>query len=238
MSISLKRARAIFVKDYKEFSRNYAVSLLLIFPIIIAFGLRGVSPDLKAATFGLLLNTSFVMLPSFAQACLIAEEKEHNTLRSLMMTPATTMDVLIGKSTLVFIMSVVILTIATFLFGYEPNSLWAFAAAIILSIILYTAAGTISGLFSRTVLEASFSIIPVLIVFTAVPYGGMLLVDKFPLFKALEYTPSIQLLHLLNIRNLGYTTGDLLKPLLIILAWTVVLTMVSIILYQRRLKDE
>ena len=34
MSISLKRARAIFVKDYKEFSRNYAVSLLLIFQLL------------------------------------------------------------------------------------------------------------------------------------------------------------------------------------------------------------
>lgn len=36
MSISYKRARAIFVKDYKEFSRNYALSIMLIFPIIIA----------------------------------------------------------------------------------------------------------------------------------------------------------------------------------------------------------
>jgi len=238
MSISLKRVRAIFMKDYKEFSRNYAVSLLLIFPIIIAFGLRSAPPELTNSTFGLVLNTSFVMLPSFAQACLIAEEKERNTLRSLMMTPATTMDVLVGKSTLVFVMSFVILAIATFLFGYEPANLWAFVAAIILSIILYTAAGTISGLFSRTVLEASFSIIPVLIVFTALPYGGMLLVDKFSIFKALEFTPSIQLLRLLNIRNIGSTTGDLLKPLLIILAWTVVLTIVSVILYKRRLKDE
>ena len=87
------------------------------------------------------------------------------------MTPATTVDVLIGKSSLVFVMSVVILAIATYLYGYEPVSIWAFVAAILLSIILYTAAGTISGLFSKTVLEASFSIIPVLIVFTAVPYG-------------------------------------------------------------------
>lgn len=238
MSISLKRARAIFVKDYKEFSRNYAVSLLMVFPIIMAFGLRGVSPELTAAAFGLVLNTSFVMLPSFVQACLIAEEKERNTLRSLMMTPATTMDVLIGKSSLVFVMSVVILAIATYLFGYEPASLWAFVAAIIFSIILYTAAGTISGLFSKTVLEASFSILPVLIVFTAIPYGGRFLADEFPIFKALEYTPSIQLLYLLDIRNIDLTTGDLLRPLLIILAWTVVLTIVSVILYQRRLKDE
>jgi len=238
MSISLKRVRAIFVKDYKEFSRNYAISLLLFFPIIIAFGLRGAPPDLTTVTFGLVLNTSFVMLPSFAQACLIAEEKEHNTLRSLMMTPATTMDVLIGKSTLVFVMSVVVLAIATYLFGFEPASIWAFVAAIILSIILYTAAGTISGLFSKTVLEASFSIIPVIIVFTAIPYGGRFLANDYPIFKALDYTPSIQLLYLLNIRNTGFTTGELLKPLLIILAWTVVFTIVSVILYQRRLKDE
>ncbi|WP_339319107.1 hypothetical protein [Paenibacillus sp. FSL R10-2734] len=50
--------------------------------------------------------------------------------------------------------------------------------------------------------------------------------------------PSSQLVHLLGLSNTGYETGDVLKPLLIILAWTVVLTVVSVILYQRRLKDE
>ena len=64
----------------------------------------------------------------FCTSLLIAEEKERNTLRSLMMTPATTVDVLIGKSSLVFVMSVVILAIATYLYGYEPVSIWAFVA--------------------------------------------------------------------------------------------------------------
>lgn len=168
---------------------------------------------------------------------MIAEEKERNTLRSLMMTPATTMDVLIGKSTLVFVMSAVVLAIATFIFGYKPANIWAFVAAIILSIILYTAAGTICGLFSKTLLEASLSIIPAAIVFTAPPVATLLFGD-FPIFKVLDYTPSVQLVQLLNIRNIGFTTGDLIKPLLIILVWTVVLTIVSVILYQRRLKDE
>ncbi|KOR82147.1 ABC transporter permease subunit [Paenibacillus solani] len=237
MSISLKRAGAIFVKDYKEFSRNYAVSIMLIFPIIFAFLLRGTGPSLVGA-FGLVLNISFVILTSFAQACLIAEEKERNTLRSLMMTPATTMDVLIGKSSLVFVMSAVVLAIATYIYGYEPVGIWAFVAAIMFSIILYTAAGTICGLFSKTLLEASLSIIPVSIVFTGAPYAGMLLADDFPIFKVLEYAPNIQLVRLLNISNTASTTGDLLKPLLIILAWAVVLTIVSVVLYQRRLKDE
>lgn len=246
MSISLKRARAIFVKDYKEFSRNYAISISLLFPIILALLFRsagpllfrGVNPSLNGAfAFGLILNPSFVLLTCLVQAYLIAEEKERNTLRSLMMTPATTMDVLIGKSTLVLIMSAVALAIATFVIGYEPASIWAFVAAIFLSIILYIAAGTICGLFSKTLLEASLSILPVAFVFTAAPWGAFL-EDDFPIFKVLDYMPSSQLVHLLGIRNIGFTMEEFFNPLLIILAWTVVLTIVSVVLYQRRLKDE
>lgn len=236
MSISLKRARAIFVKDYKEFSRNYAVSIMLIFPIILALLFREAGASLPGAS-GFLFNTSFVLLTCFAQACLIAEEKERNTLRSLMMTPATSLDVLIGKSSLVFVMSVVVLAISTLLFGYEPANIWAFVAAIILSIILYTASGTICGLFSKTLLEASLSILPVAFIFMGAPWGAVLEKD-YPVFQVLDYMPSSQLVHLLGISNTGFTTGDILKPLLIILVWTVVLTIVSVVLYQRRLKDE
>jgi len=238
MSISLKRARAIFVKDYKEFSRNYGVSIIVILPIVLALLFRGAGPSyLGAFAIGLVLNPSFVLLTCLVQTCLIAEEKERNTLRSLMMTPATTMDVLIGKSTLVFIMSAVVLAIATFILGYEPASIWAFVAAIMLSIILYIAAGTICGLFSKSLLEASLSIMPVALVFTGAPWGAFLAED-YPVLKVLDYAPSSQLVHLLGVSGTGFTTGDLLKPLLIILAWTVALTIVSVVLYQRRLMDE
>ncbi|MNX54135.1 ABC-2 family transporter protein [compost metagenome] len=236
MSISLKRAGAIFVKDYKEFSRNYAVSFSVIVPIIFAFLFRSAGSSLPGA-IGFLLNTSFVLLTCLVQACLIAEEKERNTLRSLMMTPATTMDVLIGKSTLVFVVSTVDLAIATYIYGYEPASIWAFVAAIILSVILYTAAGTICGLFSKTLLDASLSIMPVALLFTGAPWG-VLLAKDYPIFKVLDYMPSSQLVHLLGIRDTGFMTGDLLRPLLIILEWTALLTIVSVVLYQRRLRDE
>ncbi|MHA7966317.1 ABC transporter permease [Paenibacillus sp. CAU 1782] len=233
MNISLKRARAIFVKDYKEFSRNYAVSICLVFPIVFAFIFRDSGTPVA---FGFLLNFSFVIVTCLVQACLIAEEKERNTLRSLMMTPASTGDVLIGKSSLAFVMSAVVLAITTYLVDYQPASLWAFVVAVTLSIILYTAAGTICGLYSKSVLEASLSVLPVAAIFTGAT-GGALLVDRYPIFKVLDYMPSSQLVHLLDLSS-GYTTGDVLKPLLIILAWTLVLCIVAIILYQRRLKDE
>lgn len=236
MNLSFKRARAIFVKDYKEFSRNYAISIVVIFPIVFAVLFRGAGSSLPGA-IGFLLNSSFVILTCLVQACLIAEEKERNTLRSLMMTPATTMDVLIGKSTLVFVMSAVVLAASTLILGYEPASMWAFVAAILLSIILYIAAGTICGLYSKTLLDASLAIIPVGIVFAGPPWGAFF-VEDYPILKVLDYMPSSQLVHLLNLPKAGFAAGDLLKPLLMILVWTVGLSVVSVVLYQRRLKDE
>ena len=136
------------------------------------------------------------------------------------------------------LMSAVVLAISTYILGYEPASISAFVVAIILSIILYTAVGTICGLFTKTILDASLAIIPVAVVFTSAPYGGAMLAEQFPVFNVLEYMPSSQLVYLLDLSSTGYRAGDLLKPLLIILAWTVVLTIVSVVLYGRRLKDE
>ncbi|GBF76498.1 hypothetical protein PA598K_04972 [Paenibacillus sp. 598K] len=236
MNLSARRVRAIFVKDYKEFSRNYALSILLVFPLVFAVIFRAAGASLPGA-IGFLLNISFVTLTSFVQACLIAEEKERNTLRSLMMTPATRLDVLIGKSALVGVMSVVVLAISLAIFGYEPASWWAFVVANLLSIILYIAAGTICGLYSKTLLDASLTILPVALIFSGAPWGAYVAED-YPIFRVLDYMPSSQLVHLLNVPHTGYAWTDLFTPLLFIFAWTVVLTVAALALYQRRLKDE
>lgn len=240
MNISIKRVRAIFVKDYKEFSRNYAVSICLTFPLIFAFIFRGAGSDISHAALaqsaGFLFNVSFVIVTCLVQACLIAEEKERNTLRSLMMTPATTTDVLIGKSSLAFVLSAVILAISTYILGYEPASLWAFVGGIVFSTLFYIAAGTICGLYSKSVLEASLAVLPVGVIFTGATWGA-LLQSRYPIFKVLDYMPSSQFNHLLGLSP-DFTMGDVLEPLLIILAWTIVLTIVAVMLYKRRLKDE
>lgn len=75
MNISYKRIQAIFSKDFKEFTRNYSISIILIFPILFAFFYRSDDPTQLFMT-GFVLNFSFAMVTSFIQACLIAEEKE------------------------------------------------------------------------------------------------------------------------------------------------------------------
>ncbi len=236
MNVSLKRIQAIFIKDYKEFSRNYAVSIMILFPIAFALLYRTEAGD-QAAIYAFIMNFSLAMLTSFVQACLIAEEKERNTLRSLMMTPASMLDVLIGKSALVFLISAAVLAFSTYLFGYESSNVMLLAAALGISILLYTAIGTICGLYSKTLLEASLSVFPVLIIFTAGPFA-LVFEDQYPFLEVLRYLPSSQLSELLVEMEAGAAAGELTKPLVVISLWAVVLTVVSFVLYKKRLMDQ
>lgn len=238
MNISMKRIQAIFMKDYKEFSRNYTISVMLLFPLLFAFMYR--SENLDASTifmYAFVLNFSLAMMTSFIQACLIAEEKEKNTLRSLMLTPASMFDVLFGKSLFVIVMSVVTFALTIYILGYFPNgaALAWFIVALVLSIVLYTALGTICGLFSKTVMEATLAIFPVLIIFTMGQFGE-LFADRFAAASVLQYLPSAQLAQLMDAAIHG--GANLLQPTAIIAAWTVIITIFSLIIYKKRLMDE
>lgn len=235
MNISYKRIQAIFLKDYKEFSRNYSISIILVFPIFFALLYRSDDPSQTFMT-AFVLNFSFAMLTSFVQACLIAEEKEKNTLRSLMMTPASIFDVLLGKSALVFALSAAVLAVTVYILGYNPDNLIVFIIAVALSIILYTALGTICGLFSKSVMEASLAVFPILILFTASQFGVMF-EDRFSFLAILEYFPSAQLANLLALMQTDYQLSDTFESLGITLIWTIAITIISIVLYKKRLMD-
>ena len=235
MNVSLKRIQAIIVKDYKEFSRNYAISVMILFPLLFAFMYRSDGAE-QATMYAFVINFSLAMLTSFVQACLIAEEKERNTLRSLMMTPASMLDVLIGKSALVFIISAGVLALSTYIFGYDTSNMMVLVAAIGMSILLYTAVGTICGLYSKTLIEASLSIFPVLIIFTMGPFA-LVFEEDYPFVKVLRYLPSSQLSELLNALEIGAAADELVTHLVIISIWAIVLTVISFVLYKKRLMD-
>src|SRR5690606_20324319 len=135
------------------------------------------------------INFSLAMLTSFVQACLIAEEKERNTLRSLMMTPASMLDVLIGKSALVFIISAAVLALSTYIFGYDTSNMLVLVSSIVITIILYTSVETFFGLYSKILIEASLSIFPVLIIFIMGPFA-LVFEEDCPFVKVLRYLPS------------------------------------------------
>ena len=236
MNLSLKRVQAIFMKDYKEFSRNYAVSMVTFFPLILAIIYRQSETE-SIQSYFLPLNMTFSMVTAYVQACLIAEEKERNTLRSLMMSPASTADVLLGKSLLVFIVTAIILAVTAYLVGYAPTQVVMIIAALAISTVFYLGVGTICGLFTKSVMEASLAVLPVVLVFSFGPMALFLEESHF-LYKVAGWLPSTQLVVLAERSQQGASISEMMQALVVIFIWTLVAVIISIALFKKRTKDE
>ena len=236
MNMSMKRIQSIFMKDYKEFSRNYAISTVVLMPIILAFFYGRSNFELIQVYF-LPINMTFSMVTTFIHCCLIAEEKESNTLRSLMMSPASIADILIGKSALVFSITAVILALSIYLVGYEPANIIVLMLALSISIVFYIALGTICGLYTKTVMEATVTVMPVVIVFLM---GSLVLgfSEKYPILAVAEWLPSSQLILLAEALEAVAPTKELIVPFVVMIVWTVLALVVTTVLYKKRMTDD
>ncbi|KUP24626.1 ABC transporter permease [Paenibacillus sp. DMB5] len=236
MTFSTRRIFAILQKDYKDLSRNLYVTTTLFMPLLMAalFGRMGMG---TISSYYIVINMGFILVATYVQSALIAEEKEKNTLRGLMLSPASTMEIFCGKSLLSFIATAVVVTGSILLSNYNPRNMAVIAIALLLSAVFYVGLGTLIGLFTKSVMEASVVIVPVMLIFTS---GSLLipLIEKYPVLAVVEYMPNLQLLELANRVETGAGLGDTLLHLLIILAWVLVIHAVAAYVYKKRMVDE
>lgn len=235
MNLSIKRSIAILQKDYKDISKNLYVSTTFFMPLLFAAIYGRMGADSIEAHYTV-INLSLCLVAAFVQCSLIAEEKEKNTLRGLMLSPASTLDILVGKSLLSFIGTVIVIVIGAFLSEYKPENLFIISIAIILSIIFYIGLGTVLGLVTKSVMEASVLIMPFMLFFS---FGTFLtnFADKYPVLKVTEYLPNVHLVDLANEVQLGGSLSDVWMNLLIIIVWAVAVFALVVVVYRKRMMD-
>lgn len=237
MTFSVKRVMAIFQKDMKDLSKNMYVGTTILMPLILALIYGNMIDKPTIDIHYLVINLTLSIVTAFVQCAIIAEEKEKNTLRGLMLSPATIPEILGGKSLVTFILTIITLVLCAMLTGYEAANLGIIAIAIIISTLFYIALGTLMGLLSRTVMEASIVILPVMFLFG---FGSILqpFAEDYPILVVIDYLPSTQLLELATLVEAGSGFIDVVGNLAIIFAWVVVATIVTFIVFKKREMDE
>jgi len=237
MTFSLKRVVAIFEKDIKDLSKNMFVltSMLMPLPLAILFG--SVSKEPSIQMHYLVINMAFALVAAFVQCALIAEEKEKNTLRGLMLSPASTFEILSGKSLLSIVLTVITIVISALLTGYHPANFFIVALAIFISIFFYIALGTLLGLLTKSIMEASVITLPVMLLFGL---GSFLqaLTAEYPQLSFVEYLPNIQLELLATEVQNGVGITDVWSQLAVIAVWVVSACVLVVATYKKRARDE
>ena len=237
MTFSLKRVNAILLKDWKDLLKNSYIIFTLAFPLIFAVILGKVEAEAEGPQTTFLINFALVISGCFVQAAMIAEEKEKNTLRGLLLSPASTLEVLVGKSALSAIVTIIVIIGSILLSGFEPPSIFLFSLNVFLCLIIYITLGTLLGLFSRNVMETTIIGMPVLMIFGV---GSLLknVVDSKILLKIISFLPNEQSDIILSELSKNGGFNDVMNNLLILVVWVVIMLAVTFYTYGKRRFDK
>lgn len=236
MTFSMKRVNAIFQKDFKDISRNSAVSVTALMPLIMAFVIGKMGNDVSIDAHYMIINFTMVVVGSFVQCSLIAEEKEKNTLRGLMLSPASTFEIIGGKSLLSLIATIVTVVIGAYLTGYRPENVFMIAIAILFTSLFFIGLGTLLGLFAKSVMESTVIFMPFMLIFG---FGSMITMfaDKYPILKVMDYTPNMQLMDIAEKVQSGVGLGGVWLNFGIIALWIIAVFAITVIVFKRRKMD-
>lgn len=232
MKTSITRMQAIFVKDFKDLMKNMFISTSMLMPIILAFLYSRIS-DVTIDLVYLVINLAFIAVAFLIQCSIIAEEKEKNTLRGLMLSPASIGEIVVGKSTLTFLMAAITIVLSFMIMDYVPGNSLIITVAMIVSILFYITLGTMFGLITNSVMEASVLSLPFMFIF-----GFTSLLEPFAasynVSYLIDYLPNMQLIEIARMDESGTTFLAVFPHVLIITAWLVVAMTFTVFVFKKK----
>lgn len=228
------RIMAIFEKDLKEFTRNAMLFTTILLPIILAFmysRMGGGEEALPAMLVYLIVGVAFSAILCSGIMTMMAEENEKDTLRGLMQSPASMLDILAGKSLVVVLMTAVSLIISFLIMDVAFEWSIASIGGLILLALFFLNVGIAVGLTVDSVATTSVYLLPIMFIFGFTPMIETVVPDSDHFIRRLtDYLPLYQ-----NISLHGEETA---VSLLILLAWTLVSFLYVTWAFRKRMSDE
>jgi len=172
----MKNISVIFRKQIADTLRNKTVLIqFLMFPVLVVIMENCVKiDDMPEHFFAKLFAVMFVgMAPLTCMSAVIAEEKEKNTLRVLLMSNVKPAEYLIGTGAYVFLMCSAGTAVFAVVGGYTGSGLALFIAVMSAGIILSELTGAVIGVFSKDQMTATSVTVPVMMIFSFLPMLSM-----------------------------------------------------------------
>lgn len=202
----MRNVCAIFWKQIKETLKNKAILIqFLLFPVFTPIMESAVKiENMPEHFFVKLFSVMFVgMAPLTCMSSVISEEKEKNTLRTLMMSNVKPVQYLFGVGIYVWLMCMAGAVMFAVCGKYTGNDFVEFMSIMAAGILLSILTGSIIGMCSKNQMTATSITVPVMMVFSFLPMVSMF---NGNIEKIAKYTYSQQISMLIN--DIGNTHID------------------------------
>ena len=179
-AISEVKGKALFSKNFiimPVFSIGFTFLMDLIYGNVIGNAFNKVPMSAYALAIGTLMNIS--MMGIYVAAAALAEEKEKNTLRTLMTSSVNGLEFFLGSLIPVVLMTVLVNVICVFIvrLPMTPAQWGGYLAVTTVSAIIATVVGMLFGIFAKNQVSASTITTP-----------GILILMMIPMFSGLNET--------------------------------------------------
>lgn len=195
--MNIQRINAIFEKDIKDFMKNMMLSVMPLLPIIFALLFDSMTDEeLPLIMLYMIVGVTFSAVTSTCMMLMMAEENEKKTLRGLIQSPATFLDIIVGKSLVTALITFISLVVSLMIVGIEPFLDFRVILGLILLFLFFLLLGIGIGLFSKSVAVTSVYTLPVMFLFGFTPmiesFGlgedsiAIQIANTFPIMQAIE----------------------------------------------------
>lgn len=206
---------AVFLKQIKETFKNKAIFIqFVMFPVMTIVMENAVTLEgMPEHFFVKLFSVMFVgMAPLVCMSSIISEEKEKNTLRTLLMCNVKPFEYLAGVGSYVFLVCMAGAGVFAWCGGYTGADLGAFLLIMAVGILLSQLTGAVIGVWSKDQMAATSMMVPVMMIFSFLPMLSMFN-DSIKRVAQIAYSQQLNIL----INNLGTSPVET-KSILIIAA--------------------
>lgn len=232
--MNMNNVSAIFQKDFKDFMANMSLAILPILPIVIAW-LYGQTADTAGEAMPIemiytVIAMAFAAVMFMSIATMFAEENEKNTLRGLLQSPASIIDIIIGKVIVSLVMTLVSLAVALILVdGYSLLKPIDYVGMFLFMLVIMFL-GVAVGLIAKSVGTVSAYSLPVMFGLVFSPMINTLVEEGHILRTIADYLPvnaMVNMHHEFSWDNI-----------LILVGWIVVTAVIAIFVIIRAKKDD
>lgn len=232
--MNMNNVSAIFQKDFKDFMANMSLAILPILPIVIAW-LYGQTADTAGEAMPIemiytVIAMAFAAVMFMSIATMFAEENEKNTLRGLLQSPASIIDIIIGKVIVSLVMTLVSLAVALILVdGYSLLKPIDYVGMFLFMLVIVFL-GVAVGLIAKSVGTVSAYSLPVMFGLVFSPMINTFVEEGHILRTIADYLPvnaMVNMHHEFSWDNI-----------LILVGWIVVTAVIAIFVIIRAKKDD
>lgn len=195
--MNIQRISAVFEKDMKDFMKNLMLLMMPGIPIILALMYTRMNDEeLPVAMIYIIVGVTFSAVTSSMMMTMMAEENEKKTLRGLIQSPASFLDIIVGKSLVTGLITFITLVASLLIIGIEPFLSFRVIIGLILLFLFFLLLGIGIGLFSKSIAATSVYLMPVMFLFGFTPMFSLFglaedsivikILDTFPVMQAIE----------------------------------------------------